>query len=203
MNCGRGHAVTLLDLPQLGAIVNGFSRNLFRLETLPVYLSASDGGDVARYLAGQPEPDPARKGPWLERLRAEYAEGRQRQRVHVLHSPLGGYLRYELEWGYLPNSAAGEDIRILDTAERPLPRGLADIDHDFWLVDGQTAVRMIYDSDGRFIGADVADPAEVPRYAAAHEAALSAAEAFGSYWARHPEFHQANQRRLEKRLGQQ
>jgi hypothetical protein len=53
----------------------------------------------------------------------------------VLTSPLSEYLRYECEWGYLPNAAAGEDIRILDLAEKPRPDGL--ISEDFWLMDNE------------------------------------------------------------------
>lgn len=183
----------MLDLPQLSDLINAFSATAFRLETLDTYTSGSDGGDVARYLAGQPAPDPARKGPWLARLRAERAEGRLRQCVHVLRSPLSPYLRYECEWGYGPNSQAGQDIRILDLAERPCPESLAGIDHDFWLIDGETVIRMHYDGDGRFTGAEVLPPAELPRYLAARDAALAAAEPYPAYWDRHPQFHQVNQ----------
>jgi hypothetical protein len=182
-----------LDLPQLSALINGFSATAFRLETLDTYTSGSDGGDVDRYLRGEPEPDPARKGPWLARLRSERAEGRQRQRVHVLRSPISPYVRYECEWGYLMNAEAGEDIRILDLSERPLPPPLDGIDHDFWLIDNSTAVRMTYDSAGRFVTAEVAAPVELPGYLAAREAAMAAAEPVAGWWRRHPEFHQANQ----------
>ena len=183
----------MIDLPQLSDLINGYSETAFRLETLEAYASASDGADVARYLAGDSAPDPARKGAWLDRLRSERAEGRLRQRVHVLCSPLTGYLRYECEWGYAPNSQAGEDIRILDLAERPLPPPLVGIDHDFWLIDGQTVIRMHYDGDGRFDGAEVLPSADLPRYQAARDAALAGAELFPAYWERHPQFHQVNQ----------
>jgi hypothetical protein len=182
-----------LDLSQLSDLINRYSATAFRLETLDAYTSGSDGGDVARYLAGKSDPDPARKGPWLNRLRSERAGGRLRQRVHVLRSPLAEYLRYECEWGYVPNSQAGEDIRILDLAERGLPTALADIDHDFWLIDGQTSIRMYYDGDGRFERAEILAPAELPRYLAARDAALAAAEPFSAWWGRHPQFHQVNQ----------
>ena len=183
----------MLDVPQLTAfITERFTRHAFRLETLDAYDVGSDGGDVARYLRGENAPDPARKEPWLAQLRAELAQGKLRRRVHVLRSPLSGYLRYECEWGYLPNEAAGEDIRILDLAERTRPAGL-DIDHDFWLLDDQHVARMHYDQDGRFTGAEVLESAALPRYLAGRDAALAAAEPFSSYWRRHPEYHQVNQ----------
>jgi hypothetical protein len=187
-----GGTVTL-DAAQLGELIRSrFTRRAFRLETRAAYEVGSDGGDVARYLRGEREPDPERKGAWLTRLRAEQAAGKLRQRVHVLRSPLSGYLRYECEWGYVPNVAAGEDVRILDLAERPLPAGL-DIDHDFWLLDDQLVVRMHYDEGGRFLGAEVLVAAELPRYRLGRDAALEAAEPFSSYWGRHPEYHRVNQ----------
>ena len=182
----------MLDAPQLGELIRSqFTRRAFRLETLDAYDVGDDGGDVARYLRGEAEPDPERKGAWLARLRAEQAAGKARQRVHVLGSPLSDYLRYECEWGYLPNVAVGEDVRILDLAERSRPAAL-DIDHDFWLLDDQVIVRMHYDERGRFLGAEVLDGTELSRYRAAKDAALAEAEPFTRYWDRHPEYHRAN-----------
>jgi hypothetical protein len=180
----------MLDLPQVAQRISGFA-TAFRLETLDVYTSASDGGDVARYLAGEPAPDPERKQRWLSQLRDECAQGRVRQRVHVLTSPIGPYLRYECEWGYAPNTEAGEDVRILDLAERPRPPAL-DVNHDFWLINDQDVIRMHYDTDGRFTAAEVADPGALLRYRAARDAALVAAESFTGWWRRHPEYYQVN-----------
>jgi Family of unknown function (DUF6879) len=182
----------MLDLSQLSERINGFARTAFRLETLDLYSSGSDGGDVARYLRGEPAPDPARKEPWLARLRDERASGKLRQRVHVLRSPLSPYLRYECEWGYAYN-APFEDIRILDLAERAFPPGLI-ADHDFWLIDDQDLIIINYDDGGRFASAEIAAAAELPRYQAARSAALAAAEPFLAYWRRHTEYHQENNR---------
>ena len=181
----------MLDVTGLGEYIDShFTRHAFRLETLAVYDVPSDGEDVERYLRGEPGPDPARKGPWLERLRRERREGKRRQRVHVVRSPLSDYLRYECEWGYLPNVAAGEEVWILDLAERPAPAGL--VDHDFWLLDDEHVVRMHYDDQGRFIGAEVLDAEQLPRYQRARDLAVAAAEPFLDYWRRHPEYHRAN-----------
>lgn len=182
----------MLDAPQLGEFIRSrFTRHAFRLETLDAYDVGDDGADVTRYLRGESEPDPERKGAWLARLRAEQAAGKVRQRVHVLRSPLSDYLRYECEWGYLQNVAAGEDVRILDQAERAHPAAL-DIDHDFWLLDDHVVVGMHYDERGQFVGAEILDDTELSRYRAAMGTALEAAEPFTSYWNRHPEYHRAN-----------
>lgn len=86
----------------------------------------SDGGDFQRLLAGEPVPSAERKHLCLDRLRREAAAGILNHRVHVLRRPLTDYLRYECEWGYLPNSAY-EEIEILDLAKRSWPEGLAPV----------------------------------------------------------------------------
>jgi hypothetical protein len=177
----------LLTEPELGDLLDRAQDELFRLEVLDAYDVASDGGDFARYVAGEPGPDMARKGPWLDRLRQDAARGLRNTRVHVVRSPLSDYLRYEMEWGYAPNAAAGEDIRVLDLAEASGPPGL--VDHDFWLMDDRLAVIMHYAGGGRFIGASLAAASELGRYQRAAKAAWQASVPFGRYWAAHPQFH--------------
>jgi len=177
----------LLTERELSDLLDQAQRVLFRLEVLDAYDVASDGGDFARYVAGEPGPDMARKGPWLERLRQDAARGLRNCRVHVVRSPLTDYLRYEMEWGYAPNSEAGEDIRVLDLAEAGEPPGLAG--QDFWLMDDRVVVVMHYGDGGRFVGASVAADGELDRYRRAASAALDAGVAFGVYWAAHPQYH--------------
>lgn len=160
-----------------------FTRTAFRLEVLDAYAVESDGGEVARYLAGEPEPDAAHKGPFLEVLRAEREAGKLRHRVHVLRTPLTDYLRYECEWGYVPNVEAGEQIKILDLTEVARPDGL--VDDEFWLLDDEVAFRMIYDDAGEFLGAELTD--DLDRYRRARDVAEAASEDFSTWWARHPE----------------
>jgi hypothetical protein len=179
----------LLNERELGELLDQAQTDLFRLETLASYDVGSDGGDFARYVAGEPGPDPARKEPWLARLRADAERGLRNRRVHVLRSPVGDYLRYESEWGYLPNSGAGEDIRILDLAEVGAPHGL--VAEDFWLMDNGTVVRMHYDDAGRFLGASVAPKWQLLRYRWAAGAAWHASVPFGDWWAAHPQYHRA------------
>lgn len=166
-----------------------FHHTAFRLEVRDSYAVASDGGDFARYLAGEDLPDAARKSAWLDELRADTAAGKHWQWVHVVRGPLSDYLRYAFEWGYAINIHAGADVRILDLAERPCPAVLPD--EDFWLLDDQAVLVMCYDERGRFLGADPADLAELARYRRARDATWEAAEPFATYWARHPRYHRA------------
>lgn len=176
----------MLTEAEIGAVIDQhFTRTLFRLETLPVYLVDSDGEDYRRYVAGLPGPTMSRKGPWLEVLRSERERGLYQHRVHVWTPPLTDYLRYEAEWGYAYNAEAGEDIRILDTSEQRKPAAV--LDEDFWLIDDSLVVRMHYDPQGRLLGGSIAPAEDLPKYQAARDAAWSAAAPFTEWWSRHPE----------------
>jgi hypothetical protein len=174
----------MLDEAALGDLLDTAEHDLFRLETLDLYEVRTDGSDYDRYVRGEPGPDMARKQPWMDRLAADAARGLHNYRVHVLRSPLSPYLRYECEWGYAFNQTAGEEIRILDLAERPKPRAV--VDEDFWLMDDATVVRMIYDR-GRYVGAEVLPARMLPRYRAARDAAWQGAVQFDAYWTAHRE----------------
>jgi hypothetical protein len=159
------------------------------LEVRDAYAVASDGGDFAHYLAGESLPDAARKNAWLDELAADTAAGKSWQWVHVVRSPLSDYLRYAFEWGYAINISAGADVRVLDLAETPRPPGVPD--EDFWLLDDDAAVVMVYDSDDRFVGAEPVPASEAARYRAARDAAWAAAVPFAAYWAAHRGYHRA------------
>lgn len=165
-----------------------FHRSAWRLEALDVYDVESDGDDVARYLAGQDRPTNTTQGPWLEQLRNDTAAGKSWSRVHVFRGPLSDYLRYECEWGYVYNVAAGEDVRILDLTERDEPAGL--LNEEFWLYDDRYVLVMKYDDAGHFLGGiPVEDESQLPKYLAARDAAVAAAEPFTDWWERHPQYH--------------
>jgi hypothetical protein len=179
-----------LDEAALDAYTDQFKLDALRVETRTFYEVPSDEGDFARYLADEPEPDPAVTEPWHAWIRAQLARGATVRRLRVLHSPPGDYLRFEMEWGYIGNAAAGEDIRILDLEyprETPYP--------ELWLLDDERVAFLRYDDVGRFLYADTDDPAFPP--AAVYVAcvmAWEAAEPFVEWWVRHPEYHRANRR---------
>lgn len=84
-------------------------------------------------------------GPQDHRYR-ENAAARPRS-----HPPLSGCLRFRLSWGCPGNVRDGEEISVLDLSEHPVP----DLpDHDFWLFDEKTVLRMHYTEAGEFLGAE-------------------------------------------------
>jgi hypothetical protein len=174
------------------------TRSAFRLETLQSYEVASDGSDHRRYLDGEPTWTPERKQPWLDHLRAERERGVYRHRVRLVTRPVTLYTRYECEWGYAPNVAAGEDVRVLDLGEQPVPDELAAADwwrFDWWLVesadDERRVVGMTYEPDGRFRDAWFADAGTRPAaaFVAVRDRLWTAAEPFDSWWGTHTELH--------------
>lgn len=185
----------MMDLPQLSAWMDRHAtRSAFRLETLQAYEVASDGSDFRRYLDGEPTWTPDRKQPWLKQLTAERACGFYRHRVRVVTHPVTDYTRYECEWGYVPNVAAGEDVRILDVGDRGWPSTGEFGTTDWWLVaDDSGTVRaavMHYTDDGRFTGAvDITARTLLMGLVDKRRDLWEAAEPFTSWWARHPELH--------------
>ena len=175
----------VLTLDQLGEFVaSHHTRDLFRLETLSRYNAASDADDVRRYLRGEPAPSAEAKRPWLDRIRADVTSGRAWRRLHAVAEPLSDYLRYECEWGYVPNSAAGEQVRIAE-----LTPALAQVG-DFFVLDGRHVVRSRYDQTGRFVHAEVmSDPASAAPFLAIAELLWNQATNFSTWWDAHPRYH--------------
>lgn len=193
MDAGRnpdGGLVVLLDEAALDEYTDRFTHDAFRYETLTRYDVESDGGEFARYLAGEPGPDPAVTGPWGDWVRAQLARGAQVRRLRVLTEVPGDYLRFEMDWFYTANGAAGEQIRVLDLTERARPHGVAL--YEFWMLDGERAVLMQYDKGGRFLHGVVADAATVKQVRRARDVAWDAAEPFPEWWARHPQYRRAS-----------
>lgn len=180
----------MLDEKELGDYIDThFARagRLFRQEARDRYDVSSNGRDFDRYVAGEPGPDMARKGPWMDHIRGEVARGLITCRVHIVRGKLTLHQRFEFEWGYVYNAAAGEQIRILDLTEQPRPALLLG-EEDFWTIGDERALLMHYDSRDRFLGAEIVPRGDVPRYCAARDAAWEAAVPFADYWNAHPQY---------------
>lgn len=174
----------LMDADQLGELLaSRHTFDLFRVETLDNYAVPSDVGEFAQYLRGEPGPDLAGKAAWLDGLRADHDAGRAWRYVHVLRTPLSPYLEYELDWCYGPNTAAGMQVKILDLGATQLPDALLRMG-DFFVIDGDTAIRMHYNPDNEFTGAEVVNQ-NPALYVAMSSLLWAVAEDWGSWMARH------------------
>ena len=181
---------TFMDLPTLGGFIEATAHragdSVFRMECLPRYAVSSDGDDYHRWTAGAAEPTWARKQPWLDELAADRARGLTHARVRRFGRVLSDYELYSCAWGYALNAAAGEDIRVLRDGEHDVPDLL---DTEYWLLNDDVVVPVLYDGAGGFVGAAILGPKRARDFLADRAAAWAAAEPFPQWWARHPELH--------------
>lgn len=140
----------------LGDAFDSFTKSAFRMETLPTYDVPEETANLAAYRAGRPLAERSvRTQPWLARMAATTAAGKDWQRLRLVSTVPTLYERYEIA-GYPESQACGEQIRLLRRDEHP------DVEQqDWWLFDAGTADAacwvMRYTDDGAFLGADLAD----------------------------------------------
>lgn len=153
---------TVLTGEEFGGLFESFRESAFRLETLDAYMVSEEADEYRRFLAGDEFPKSA-DNEWVQFVKKCVGEGKTIQRVHTISLPLTPYLRYEINWGYLYTSVAGEDIYLVDRTE--LSAELSGLT-DFWLFDRRTLVMVRYDSAGRFLHGEREDsPDEIKRHA--------------------------------------
>lgn len=165
-----------------------FRYSAFRLETLSSYGNSGEDADFEAFVNGRPKPPNPDHEQWQEIVSANTAAGRTMQRVHVVTEPLTDYLRLELTWGYGPNAAAGEDIRIIPVREgEQWPVDVPEAT-DFWLFDSRELLVMAYAEDGTWLGVDrVTDPGRIVLACHWRDAALHQAVPWTRYVSARPD----------------
>ncbi|PJN03201.1 hypothetical protein CG740_11700 [Streptomyces sp. CB01201] len=166
----------LLDGDAWKARMQGFTREAWRLETLPVYRSPGEDGDIRDFLAGERLDPDTYSSAYTDGLRKLTAEGKSKGRVHVVTRPLTDYLRFEFMY-YDVHSRAGDDIRILDVTDRPNPLEGAP---DFWMFDRAEVVLMHYAEDGTQTSRELYDGDPAP-YVEYQRIALSESVPFAAW----------------------
>jgi hypothetical protein len=135
---------------EFARLFDSFENSAFRLESLDQYAVSGEVAEYARFLAGEELPVSG-EGDWTRLIKKRVSEGKVMQRVHVIPTPLTPYLKFEIYWGYVHNSVAGEQIYLIER-ESVSPEVLDT--PDFWLFDRKTLVIMRYDADGHFLHAE-------------------------------------------------
>jgi hypothetical protein len=156
-----------------------FASSAFRLELHQLYTMPGEADELRRFRAGEQPPADYHYG-WLDTMAEARKAGKTVRRVRVVRRPLTDYIRYEFAWGFVYNVEAGEDIRILDLTDQPGPELP---DHDFWLFDDTTVVKLLYRPDGTQIGRELLTNPDLDAYLARRNAAWQAAVPFRDYWA--------------------
>jgi hypothetical protein len=151
-----GWGESILELAELSRLIERSARSAFRLEALPQYLVPQEAEELAEWQSGLRRPlATTETSPWLARIKSGVDTGYRWQRARVLDYPLSEYSEFELH-GYQANYAAGEEIGV---ADRRWSADLLALHEDFWLIDDEIAVRMIYDELGHFVRPELVEDA--------------------------------------------
>lgn len=126
-----------------------FKKYAFRLELLQEYYIIEEKESFELFLKkGEIIQDSASK-EWTSIIENAKKRGAKMQRVHIIKFPLSDYLKYEIEY-YKINMKAGEDICfVLDKEYQKIKNK---INHDFWLFDDKIALKINYDTKGKYLG---------------------------------------------------
>jgi hypothetical protein len=154
-----------------------FTSSAFRLELRQVYTMPDEVDDLRAFERGELPPPDYHYG-WLDTVAEAKKAGKTMRRVRVVARPLSFYTRWEFVWGYAYNARAGEDIRILDITDGTGPELP---DHDFWLFDDVTVVKLLYRPDGTQIGRELVEAPGLGSYLAWRDAAWKVAVPFTDY----------------------
>lgn len=169
-------SMNLADLEQL---MDQVTKSCFRLESLPQYLVPQESAEFTAWRSGAPRrPRTPQNNAWLAELEQIVARGIRWYRVRILDHPLSDYSRFELA-GYRDTQAAGQQTYVADRRDHAR---LDSMHNDFWLMDDEVAVRMIYDKDGTFVRVEQAEDASP--YVRLRDIAMECAEPLEDYLAR-------------------
>ena len=147
---------SLISTEEFGRLFETFVRSAFRLELLDSYTVPEEAMEYRRFLDGEATPSTT-EDDWAQFIKKSAGQNRVIQRVHIVPAPLTPYLKYEIEWGYVYSSVAGEEIYLAERKDvDPNVLGLK----DFWLFDRKVLVIMYYDDTGRFLHAEREDALE-------------------------------------------
>lgn len=174
--------MTPISLEQLYQLYDNIKHRSLRLETRQTYAVPWEDESRAAWLRGDPEPPLSEAGvQHLAECTAVADSGRHTTRVRFVELPMTEYSAREFTWAYPRNTAAGEEINVIDRAEHP------EFDHvreDFVVFDDTALMYYRYTADDQLTGYEFSDdPAVVAEHLALAEEVLSVAIPFPQ-WAR-------------------
>lgn len=163
---------------ELTRLFDTFERSVFRLEQLQRYLVPQEAEQLEAFKASRGVTlATAETDPWLARVAADVAAGKTWTRVRIVEHPLTDYTLYELQV-YQETAVLGEWIGVADRAAGP---ALEQLREDFLIFDDRLIVRMRYDQEGRFLGADLAEDHALDTYRRRRDLALTHAVPLADY----------------------
>ncbi|MGW8953036.1 DUF6879 family protein [Streptomyces sp. NPDC055709] len=169
----------LIPFEEITHLFAEFEHTAFRLETRRGYATDRQGARFQAFMRGiDPQLEP--NHPWNVNVREKTTAGARFSRVRIIDEPPTDGQRFLMATA-AGNVAAGEDIRVLPRAEA---QRLELPDHDLWLFDSHTLVRMHIDDTDTTIGVElVDDQAKVLAACRARDAAWPLAVPTAEVWA--------------------
>jgi hypothetical protein len=159
------------DLSDLDRLFDTSTREVFRLETLPIYKVPGEWEMYERFLEGESLGGMPGFENILNEISTDATRGKRHRRVRVIPKPLTPYIRFESDLFYSARSRAGEDIRFIsqERFEAVVPEEMRS---DFYLFDLSAGMLMIYDNEGQFIRTESIVERELSSYLTVREALL-------------------------------
>jgi hypothetical protein len=173
-----------IDVDRLDELYDGVSRRSLRMETRQTYAVPWEDADMAAWCNGDPEPEFSESyKEHLAHCRARTDAGLHVQRVRFVERPMTDYSAMEFAWGYPHNTAAGEEINVIDRAEHPEFDSYVE---DFVVFDDDGVMYYRYADDDTLLGYEFSDdPAVVADHVRLAEAAWVASVPFAEWERRH------------------
>lgn len=176
--------MTAAETPTWRGMVSTFRSTSSRLESLERYTVEPHEESFRLYLEGRPlPPGDGALDDWRQLVAEMTREGKTLTRVRAISGPMTPYARYELDWGYPGNAAAGERILILHVDDLAEVVGTGPVG-DFYLFDDAVVLTMDYDAEGRPLPCRlITAPGEVAAYRRTWEEVVRSAVPLDEYLA--------------------
>jgi hypothetical protein len=176
--------VNPIPLERLIELYDGIARRSLRMETRQTYAVPWEDERRAAWRNGEPDPPPEESTlRHYARSRSQRAAGIHKQRVRFVELPMNEYSAREFAWAYPKNTAAGEEINIIDRAEHP---EFDSYTEDFVVFDDAGVMYYRYADDDRLLGYEFSDdPTVVAEHVRLAEAAWAASIPFAEWERRH------------------
>jgi hypothetical protein len=133
-----------------------FESSAFRAEFLPQYIVQEEKEALSLFLRGQVDPPKDLHSDWKNIITSARSRGARMSRVRLVPQGPCEYLKFEINWAYLPHSSLGEEIGFVFSEDLNDENSIS---VDYWLFDERRCYLMIYDLSGRFMGVlKISDP---------------------------------------------
>lgn len=142
------------ELKSMQKLIEAYSnlkKEAFRLELLDEYRVEGEWEYYQMFLEGKEKPDDEEFQERCRQIAESITQGKQYITVHVIPSRLTKYLKFEIEWYYIPRMESGERIYLIRKTDYKKLINNNFKPGDFWLFDEKIVIELLYDASGKFL----------------------------------------------------